>query len=96
MVDADDYLLENIESYMTPVTHRINRVICAVLSATLHGRHGVWLEAASQPSRRRNDDEGRFPIYLANIASFAASYDYQRVARFQSYLTLFMRLHDSL
>ena len=96
VVDADDYNWENVESYMTPATHRSYPAICAASSATLHGRHGACLEAPSQPSRRRTDDVTGSPIYLAIVATFAAFHDCQRFARFQSYLGLFTRLHDSL
>ena len=96
VVDADDCQRENVESYMTPVTCHRNPAICAASTATLHGRRGIGLEAASQPSRRRNDDEGKIPIYLAIDASFAAFHDDQQITRFQSYLALVTRLHDSL
>ena len=95
-VDADDCHCENSESYMVFAMHRRYPAICAASSATLLGRCGTGLEAAFQPSRRRVDDEGKFPIYLANDASFAAFHDDQQIARFQSYLALFTLLHDSL
>ena len=81
---------------MAPATHYRYPAICAASLATLQGRRKSALGAPSKPSQRRVDDEGWFLIYLAIDASLAAFHDDQQIARFQSYLALFMMLHDSL